>query len=132
MGCSVTLARIPFVTVLIAVSCSSRGWAQLAAAPNLQAPASAQGRLTVTATVVSSVGVVLGQDGQPTLIVANAASPGDVLSASVDTRQPGRIACNELGVEAFGVSRDTLKQPACTLSGGQVHSGARSSPITRK
>jgi hypothetical protein len=41
-----------------------------------QRPAgSAEGTLAVTATVVSSTGVVIGPDGQQQIIVANAADP---------------------------------------------------------
>lgn len=43
-------------------------------------PGSAQGQLTVTLTVVSSVGIVLDENGQPRLIVANAADPADNVS----------------------------------------------------
>jgi hypothetical protein len=49
-----------------------------------QAPgnrASAQGSLTVTLTVVSSVGVVTGPDGEQRIIVANAADPKDNVSS---------------------------------------------------
>lgn len=40
----------------------------------------AEGRLTVTATVVSSVGLVVGPDGEQRLVVANAADPRDNVS----------------------------------------------------
>jgi hypothetical protein len=40
----------------------------------------AQGNLTVTVTVVASVGVVIGPDGEQRLIVANAADPSDNVS----------------------------------------------------
>lgn len=40
----------------------------------------AEGRLTVTATVVASVGVVTGPDGEQHLIIANAADPRDNVS----------------------------------------------------
>jgi hypothetical protein len=43
-------------------------------------PGSAQGNLTVTATVVASVGVVIGPDGEQRLIFANAADPSDNVS----------------------------------------------------
>src|SRR6516225_5426202 len=65
MGCLPTQARLLLATVLIAVSWSPVARAQPTGSPNLIAPASAQGRLTVTATVVSSVGVIIGPDGQP-------------------------------------------------------------------
>lgn len=40
----------------------------------------AEGRLTVTATVVSSVGLVMGPDGEQRIIVANAVDPRDNVS----------------------------------------------------
>jgi hypothetical protein len=45
---------------------------------------SAEGTLTVTATVVSSVGLVVGPDGEQRMVVANAADPRD----NVSTLQP--------------------------------------------
>jgi hypothetical protein len=49
--------------------------------PRSQRPVgSAEGTLAVTATVVSSTGVVIGPDGEQRIIVANAADPrGNVL-----------------------------------------------------
>lgn len=41
---------------------------------------SAEGQLTVTLTIVPSVGVVMDPDGQPKLMVANAADPADNVS----------------------------------------------------
>lgn len=43
-------------------------------------PGVAEGELTVTATVVASVGVVIDENGQPRLIVANAPDPADNVS----------------------------------------------------
>jgi hypothetical protein len=40
-----------------------------------QRSGTAEGTMTVTATVVSSTGVVIGPDGQQRIIVANAADP---------------------------------------------------------
>ena len=42
--------------------------------------AGAEGRLSVTLTVVSSVGLVVGPDGEQRLIVANAIDPRDNVS----------------------------------------------------
>jgi hypothetical protein len=42
---------------------------------------SAQGQLTVTATVVSSVGIVIGPNGERMLVVANAPAGKDNLTA---------------------------------------------------
>jgi hypothetical protein len=41
---------------------------------------SAQGTLTVTFRIVTSVGVVLGPDGEPRIVVANAVDPRDNVS----------------------------------------------------
>ena len=40
----------------------------------------AEGRLTVTATVVSSVGLVVGPDGEQKVVLVNAADPKDNVS----------------------------------------------------
>jgi hypothetical protein len=44
------------------------------------APSCAQGQLTVTLTVVASAGIVFDSNGEPKLMVANAASPADNVS----------------------------------------------------
>ncbi|HEY7402477.1 MAG TPA: hypothetical protein VIB39_03070 [Candidatus Angelobacter sp.] len=49
-----------------------------------QRPERAEGTVAVTATVVSSAGVVIGPDGQPHIIIANAVDPtGDALPVPV-------------------------------------------------
>ena len=48
---------------------------------NVPGRAGAQGSLTVTLTVVSSVGVVTGSDGRQRVVVANAAAPSDNVSS---------------------------------------------------
>jgi hypothetical protein len=58
---------------------------------------SGRGELTVTATIVASVGVQFGPDGIPTLIVANAPDPKDnisqLLPSSADqTKKPAKKA----------------------------------------
>jgi hypothetical protein len=60
---------------------SSRAQAQPRAAAQRPGAASAQGELTVTLTVVASVGIVIDAGGQPRLIVANAADPADNVSS---------------------------------------------------
>lgn len=47
---------------------------------NVPGTGRAQGSLTVTLTVVSSVGVVTGADGQQRVVVANAAAASDNVS----------------------------------------------------
>lgn len=44
-------------------------------------PSTAEGELTVTTTVVASVGVVIDENGQPRVIVANAPDPADNASS---------------------------------------------------
>ena len=67
--------------------------------PRSQSPAgSAEGTLTVTATVVSSTGIVIGPDGQPGIIVANAAdSTGlrDSASRSPEAKVESPVPMNE-------------------------------------
>ena len=57
------------------VSCAA------AAAQNPGPHLSGHGELSVTATVVSSVGVEMGRDGQPRIVVANALDPKDNVSS---------------------------------------------------
>src|SRR5262245_32903104 len=52
-----------------------------AAAQSVGAHPSGHGQLSVTATVVSSVGVETGPDGQPRIVVANALDPKDNVSS---------------------------------------------------
>ena len=72
--------------------------------PRSQSPAgSAEGTLTVTATVVSSTGIVIGPDGQPRIIVANAADPTDLrdsASHSPEAKVESPAATNEQKTDA--------------------------------
>jgi hypothetical protein len=55
--------------------------------PRSQRPAgSAEGTLAVTATVVSSTGLVIGPGGQQRIIVANAADPRDNAPPSLQVK----------------------------------------------
>jgi hypothetical protein len=74
--------RLTLATVLAALLllCASNGFAQQPGTAHAGAPGSAQGNLTVTATVVASVGVAIGADGEQRLIFANAADPSDNVS----------------------------------------------------
>ncbi len=70
--------------LLAAMACASLGHAQSRPVRPSTVPAQsnvAQGELTVTLTIVPSVGVVLDANGQPKLIVANAADPADNVSS---------------------------------------------------
>ena len=60
---------------------SFRAHAQQRATAPRPGASSAQGELTVTLTVVASVGIVMDADGQPRLIVANSADPADNVSS---------------------------------------------------
>jgi hypothetical protein len=51
------------------------------AGPDLSGSGRAQGSLTVTMTVVSSVGLVTGPDGQQRIVVANAVAASDNVSS---------------------------------------------------
>jgi len=59
---------------------TQQGFSQQPSMGHAGAPSAAQGNLTVTATVVASVGVVIGSDGEQRLIVANAVDPSDNVS----------------------------------------------------
>lgn len=91
-------------TLLLAMTaCSAVAGAQtrnLPARGFLTTSGSAQGELTVTLTIVTSVGVVLDENGQPKLIVANAPDPADNVSAlnvvhGVSATQPGEKPKNK-------------------------------------
>ena len=51
------------------------------AVPDLAGSGRAQGTLTVTMTVASSVGIVTGSDGQQRIVVANAVAASDNVSS---------------------------------------------------
>ncbi len=59
---------------------AQQGFSQQPGMGHAGASGAAQGNLTVTVTVVASVGVVIGPDGEQRLIVANAADPADNVS----------------------------------------------------
>lgn len=73
--------RFKLETVLIALLllCAVSGFAQSSTIHG-GTSGTAQGNLTVIATVVSSVGLVIGPDGEQRMIVANAADPSDNVS----------------------------------------------------
>ena len=60
--------------------CCVSGFAQQAASGAPSTGASAQGTLAVSVTVVTSVGVVIGPDREPRIVVANAVDPKDNVS----------------------------------------------------
>jgi hypothetical protein len=70
------ISRVLYAGVLLC--CLSAVAQQPISSPGSRA--GAEGRLTVTATVVSSVGLVMGPDGEQRMIVANAADPRDNVS----------------------------------------------------
>ena len=62
------------------IACMAAGVFVPACGQSSGARPSAQGELTVTATVVSSVGVEIGPDGEQRIVVANAVDPRDNVS----------------------------------------------------
>jgi hypothetical protein len=44
-------------------------------------PGAAEGQLTVTLTVATSVGVVMDEEGKPKIVIANAPDPADNVSS---------------------------------------------------
>jgi hypothetical protein len=78
---------IKFILFFLLLACSSSAFGQRKNAPLASmAPASggsASGTLTVTATVVTSVGVIIDQDGQQRIVIANAPDSADNVSRFV-------------------------------------------------
>jgi hypothetical protein len=66
------------VLAVVALFCAAQAFAQQPIFTS--ARGGAEGRLTVTATVVSSVGLVVEPDGGQRIIVANAVDPRDNVS----------------------------------------------------
>src|SRR6266852_9673430 len=74
--------RSSLAALTVLLLCASSGFAQqgFSYQPSVVHTPSAQGSLTVTATVAASVGVVIGPDGEQKLVFANAADPSDNVS----------------------------------------------------
>jgi hypothetical protein len=72
--------RLTIILSALLLLCASNGFAQQSSMVHAGRSGAAEGNLTVTATVVSSVGLVIGPDGEQRLIVANAADPSDNVS----------------------------------------------------
>ncbi len=68
---------------------------------------SASGTLSVTATVVTSVGVIIGPDGEPRLVVANATDAADNFSQLRPVSNS-----NELHVKTSGECTASASQPS--------------------
>jgi hypothetical protein len=85
---------IPFL--LLACSASVLGQRKnLAPAPTIVAPGgAASGTLTVTATVVTSVGVIMREDGQQRILIANAPDSADNVSHFVMLTDQGGLAAD--------------------------------------
>jgi hypothetical protein len=73
---------------------------------------SAQGTLTVTVTVVTSVGVITGPNGEQKVVIANAADPADNVSwlQAIPTKTPS--------------AGHTQMTKQCEVSGRQSSSGS--------
>jgi len=81
------------------------------AAPNVAGAGRAQGSLTVTLTLVSSVGLVTGPDGQQRVVVANAARPTDNVSSLQYVRLTDVSASGAAASQPVGsVPRKTRKK----------------------
>ena len=103
MHCGKTTKRILLAAIL---GCALHSLAQQPSGP--RAIGSAEGHLTVTLTVVSSVGLVVGPDGEQRLIVANAADPKD----NVSRLQPVVAATLTPDAEKRGPSAPRKKKKA--------------------
>lgn len=71
-----------FSTIVLSVCASAQK------APSFVHSGPAEGELTVTITVVASVGIIMDEQGQPKVIVANAADRGDNVSFLEAANQP--------------------------------------------
>lgn len=70
------------VLLFAVLGCSLAAAQRANSSPSLATrPGSAEGQLTVTLTVVTSVGAVMDANGQPKLIVANSPDPQDNVSS---------------------------------------------------
>jgi hypothetical protein len=72
-----TLATVFSAWLLL---CTGNGFSQQPGMLRVGPSSAAQGTLTVTATIVSSVGLVIGPDGEQRLMIANATDPSDNVS----------------------------------------------------
>jgi hypothetical protein len=77
-GRSIAITFLAVLACCSPINAQSRGVAG-SAIPNH--PGSTQGQLTVTITIVPSVGVVVGADGQPKVVCANCTDPRDNTSS---------------------------------------------------
>jgi hypothetical protein len=91
---------------LVFLACNSLAQAQV------RGGTSAQGTLTVTVTVVTSVGVITGPNGEQKVVIANAADPADNVSwlQAIPTNTPS--------------AGHTQMTKQCEVSGRQSSSGS--------
>ena len=78
-----TISKFKVAAVVVLVlsgACAAFGQ-RGSAIPSPSGSGRAQGNLTVTLTVASSVGLVTGPDGQPRVVMANAAAASDNVSS---------------------------------------------------
>ena len=101
-----------FKTLVLLAGILFLGWASASAQqaqPRSQKPgSSAEGTLAVTATVVSSTGVVIGPDGEQHVIVANAADQKDSASPVPAEPPTKRVTLSPLP----GQQPDSKAEPA--------------------
>ncbi|HXB22655.1 MAG TPA: hypothetical protein VNV88_14810 [Candidatus Solibacter sp.] len=101
-------AKIALVTFVLFASGSlalAQSGSRISGQAGMHGGTSASGTLSVTATVVTSVGVIIGPDGEPKLVVANATDAADNFSQLRPVSDH-----NELHVKTSG---------ECTASAGQ-------------
>lgn len=100
-----TIALITFVLIASGSLALAQSTSPVAGKAGMRGGTSASGTLSVTAIVVTSVGVIIGPDGEPKLVVANATDAADNFSQLRPVSDH-----NELHVKTSG---------ECTASAGQ-------------
>ncbi len=90
---------IKFILSFLLLACSISAFGQRKSTPFAPIVAtsagSATGTLTVTATVVTSVGVIIDQDGQQRIVIANAPDSADNVSRFVMLTDQGGSGAND-------------------------------------
>lgn len=105
------ITKFTFLFFLLACSISALGQRKNVAPVPMMAGNSASGTLTVTATVVTSVGVITGEDGQQRIVIANASDAADNVSHFVMLTNQDNPAAQSEPEKRQAASLRTSTQP---------------------